>query len=266
MADEATDVQGAEINPADFDGDDPETPKADPSPAAPKTPEAAKPADKPADPPEGDEPPAPADEDEPVAPDPDNPDGKPFAKAEERKAELNTEIRDLVSQRNALKTEVEKANADAYQPATEQELEQEGMAATDAKIEAMRQRLEMREYNDKVADAQLTIESESQRVMTDFPRFDPKAAEFDEELRDQAAELMQANLILDPNTNQIIGSTVSPYQLYKTLDRAAGSSAAKGQIEGKKAAEKEAANADAPSSGAPAKKAADPVTEMMRDL
>lgn len=195
---------------------------------------------------------------------------KPRGKAEERKAQLNTEIRDLVSQRNALKEQVTKANAEVYQPATENELTGETnpetgqpFTSTEAKVEAMRQAIEMRDYNEKVAEAQLTIESESQRVLTDFPIFNSENEGYDKELAEEAAELLQANLILDPNTGQVIGSNVSPYQLYKTLARASGISTVKGQIKGQQATEKMLANADGGSAAAPPAKAKDPVLEIL---
>lgn len=183
---------------------------------------------------------------------------KPQTKADERKTQLNTEIRDLVSQRNALKTEVEKANAEVYQPATEAELTEQGMNTLEAKVEAMRQQNELDKYNSQVADAQLTISSESERVLNDFPIFNPDSETYDEELANEAAELLKANLIYDSNTEQIIGSNVSTYQLYKTLARASGISAAKGQIKGQQDTEKMLANADTGSSTAPASKPKDP--------
>lgn len=260
MAEEATDVVPGDITPEDFLGDEQETPEAKSSTAEPKTPAADdKTPAEPVVPPEGDEevvpPEAPADDDAAA----DEPGDKPAGKLEERKAGLNTEIRDLVAQRNALRAEVEKANAEAYQPATEEELIADGSTATDAKVEALRQRIEMKDYNDKVADAQLTIESESQRVLTDFPSFNPDSKEYDSELADEAAELLQANLIVDPNSGQVIGSNVSPYKLYQTLARAQGISAAKGQIRGQRDTEKMLANADAPGSAAPPSTPKDPV-------
>ena len=93
------------------------------------------------------------------------PEVQPQGKAEDRKLQLNTEIRDLVSQRNALRTDIEKINAEYYQPATEQQLVDTGLSPTDARIEALNQRLEVKDYNDRVAEAQLTIESESQAVL-----------------------------------------------------------------------------------------------------
>lgn len=266
MADEnAQDVEAPEITPEAFDGEQ-ESPKAESSTAENKDPEAV--ATKDEAPAEAEEAPKETeseseDADEPA--DADKPEDKPQKGAEDRKTQLNTEIRDLVAQRNALRTEVEKINAEVYQPATEQDLISEGLSPTDAKVEALRQQIEVRDYNEKVAEAQLTLESEAQRVINDFPIFNQDSEGYDEELAKEAAELMSQNLIYDENTGQIIGSKISPYQFYKTLARASGISATKAQIKGQQATEKMLANADTASSAAPAKKAADPLMELWKD-
>lgn len=184
-------------------------------------------------------------------------------KADERKIQLNTEIRDLVARKNALQADVEKANAEVYQPATEDELTEQGMTAVEAKVEAMRQEREMEKYNSQVADAQLTIGHESNRVLQDFPIFNPDSESYDEELAGEASELLRANLILDPNTNQVIGSNVSPYQLYQTLARASGISATKGQLKGQQDTEQMLASADNAGSASPPKKPKDPVLDIL---
>lgn len=273
MAEDAEDVKLPDITPEDFDGDDQETPaKAAPSADSDKKPETAKGDDTPdkPEPPADDGKPAPEDEEKAADDaektddsDADTPEDKQPTKGEERKDQLNTEIRDLVSKRNAIREEVRSANNEAYQPATEEDLVAEGLSDTDAKLEAMRQREEMRDYNEKVSEAQLTIETEAQRVLTDFPMFDPDSSDFNEELRDQAAELMNANLIFDSNTKQVIGSNVSPYKVYQTIATAAGASKTKGEIEGKRAAERQLANADSPSSTPPpSKKPEDALTAL----
>lgn len=265
MADEP-DVQVADITPDDFDGKEP---KAEPSPAK-ETKEEVKAEAKV-------EPKAEVKEEakaEPETPAAQETDGEseakakepeeteaPKGKAEERKTQLNTEIRDLVSQRNALKEEVAKAN-EVYQPATEDELVDGGMTATDAKVESLRQQIELKDYNDRVADAQLTLSSESQRVLNDFPIFNSDTEQYDKELAEEAAGLLEANLILDPNTQQVIGSNVSPYQLYKTLARASGIGGAKGQMKGQQDTEQMLANTDAGGSATPEKKPVDPLTAL----
>lgn len=263
MADTPTDVlDGPQITPEDFDADEPQA-APEPSPET-KTEEVAKDAEEPA---KGDDTPAepetpPEAEDKPEEP---LPEDKPQGKAEERKTQLNTEIRDLVSQRNAIRTEVEKLNADTYQVATEDELVAQGMDPLTAKVEALDQRSQLSDYNNKVADAQLTLESESQRVLREFPMFDENSTEFNKDLTAQASSLLQESLEFDPNTGQVTGSKVSPYQLYKTLATAAQASKTDGQIEGQKAAEKQLANSDTLPGAAPPKEKKDPVLEIWDD-
>src|SRR3990167_4841028 len=282
MADDnADDVKDAEITPDDFDGKQ-ETPKAEPSPAkeAKAEPEAKveakadaeaedkKPEAKETKEPEKAEPTKVDTPDVPTKADKEGDEEAP-AEPDERKTQLNTEIRDLVSQRNAIKAEIEKKNAEVYQPAAEDELTDQTNPDTgqpytsvEAKVEALRQEREMEKYNSQVADAQLTISSESERVLNDFPMFNSESESYDKELAEEAAELLQANLIYDQNTGQVIGSNVSPYQLYKTLARASGISATKGQIKGQQATEKMLANADTNTSTAPEKKPTDPVADI----
>lgn len=282
MADKADDVQDDQILAALKD-DEQESSKAESSPAEDKKPEVAKDAKeaKPKEDAKPEAPPEPADKESKEEPeakadeeaDADKPteEDKPQGKAEERKTQLNTEIRDLVAKRNALKAEVEKANAEVYQPAAEDELTDQTNPETgqpytslEAKIEAMRQQQEMEKYNTQVAEAQLTIESESQRVLNDFPVFNPDSSEYDKELAEETSQLLSSNLILDPNTNQVIGSHVSPYQLYKTVARAHQSSTVKGQIKGREETEQMLANADSASNAAPIAKAKDPVLEILK--
>lgn len=270
MADDGTDVQVAEITPEDFMADEQESPKAEPSPAKeePKVEAKAEPEEKPEEAEKGEEEtPEPTKEEGEVEKPAEDTEEKPQeetpkGKADERKAQLNTEIRDLVAQRNALKAEVEKTNADVYQVATEDELTEQGMTQLEAKVESMRQQQEMEKYNSQVADAQLTISSEADKVLQDFPIFNTESESYDKELAEEAAELLRANLILDPNTQQVIGSNVSPYKLYQTIAKAANISATKGQIKGQQATEEMLANADSAASVAPPTKQKDPLTDL----
>lgn len=279
MADDANDVS-AEITLADFDGED--NTEATSSVEEDKKPEVkeeateeevqaddtateteeAKPEETDTDKPEEE---TPTDEETETT--------KP-TKAEERKNQLNTEIRDLVAQRNKLKAEVSEATKEVYQPATEAELVDEGLSATEAKVEAMRQTLEVRDYNERVAESQLTLSSESLRVLNDFPLFNSESDQYDQELAAEAAEWVDQNLIRDENVPEIgpdgkptgkgliVGSNGSIYNYYKTLARAANLSATKGQLKGQAATQEMLANADSPGSAAPPRKKADPLTSL----
>jgi hypothetical protein len=244
--------------------------KAEPSPAKETTPEVAEspvvetkgddtpvPPAEPVKPAETEEPKG---ETEPVA------ETQPQSKADERKVQLNTEIRDLVSQRNALKTEVEKINSEFYQPATADQLVAQGMDPLEARITASEQRQEVADYNARVADAQLTVESESQAVLRDFPRFNPDSKEFNKNLYDQASNIFNNNLIRDENTGQVIGEHQSTYEIYKALDNAASLSTQTGQMKGQKDAETMLARADTTPGAAPKASVKDPILAILEDV
>ncbi len=265
MAEEATDVQDqekTEITLEDFNADEQESPKAESSTADDKKPEAEVKETQDEMKPEEPETKETEDESEEKAEEVVE-ETKPQTKADERKTQLNTEIRDLVAQRNALKTEVAKAN-EVYQPATEDELVETGMNATDAKVEALRQEMAVRDYNEQVAEAQLTLESESNWILQNYDWSNPESPNFKEELSNEAAQLLAANLIHDENTGQVIGSNISPRQLYKTLDTASGISRTQGQLKGQQDTEKMLANADNASSAAPQKAKTDPLMELWK--
>lgn len=282
MADDAADVKDGEITLDDFNGDEAD-PKAESSTAdkkeastkaeekkeaeveAPAKPDVETKADKDTegkDDSKADDTAEPPAEETPEADDTAKEDPSKPKDAESRKAQLNTEIRDLVAQRNALKDEVTKANAEVYAPATIDELKEQGLSETDAKVESLRQQVEMDKYNTAVAEAQLTIESESQRVLADYPMFNPESKEYDKELAEEAADLLRSNLLIDENSGQVIGSNLSPYKLYSTLARASTTSAAKGHASGREATEKMLANADVSTNAAPPKTKSDPLMDL----
>jgi hypothetical protein len=237
------------------EGELPVTPEVESSTAEPKVQEVAEPTKETEDGFDKAEEKPSEDEAEPV--DDTDKEEQPQTKADERKQKLNTEIRDLVTQRNAIKQEVERLNSQVYQPESVQDLVDQGMTEQDARIAAMERKQEISEFNNQVVEAQLTLSSESERVLSDFPIFDPNSKDFKPEIAEDAAQILESNLIKDPNTGQVIGSNVSPYQLYKTIAKAHSISKVEGQIAGQKATEQMLASVDAPTSAAPAKTESD---------
>ena len=190
---------------------------------------------------------------------------QPRGKAEERKQQLNNEIRDLVSTRNALKAQVEQANAEVYQPATDTELLGQINPETgeyynplEAKFENFKQVQELEKYNSQVAESQLTISHEAQRAVTDFPMFDANSDKYNPEIASKVDDILRANLIIDDNTQQITGSRVSPYQLYKSFDDVFKAASSKGQANAQRATAKMLANVDT-TSNAPSRGSSDPL-------
>ena len=186
---------------------------------------------------------------------------EPQSKGEQRKDQLNTEIRDLVAQRNQLRQQVEQLNQQAYQVPSEQDLQDqinpdtgEYYTALEAKLTRMEQQQQLRDYSEQVAESQLTISSEAQRALKDFPMFDEQSPEYDPEVAQQVDRILQQNLVVDQNTGQIIGSRISPYELYKSYDVATKASQRKAQIQGQKSVEKMMSAADPTTGGRGAEK------------
>ncbi len=176
---------------------------------------------------------------------------KPQSKGEKRVDQLNTEIRDLVAKRNAIRQEVEQLHSQAYKPAQVDELLEQVNPDTgdyynrlEAQLEAMRQEREIEKYNNQVSESLVTLETEVQRVIDEFPMFDTQSADYNEELATEVADILNDNLIRDPNTGQVIGSRTSPYKLYKSYAKAAQASAVKAEAKAQRNVETMLKNAD----------------------
>lgn len=79
--------------------------------------------------------------------------------------------------------------------------------------------------------------------------FDEKSPDYNAEVSEQAAQIMRNSLQIDENTGQIIGSSVSPYQLYKTIAAASQASAKTAQVKAQKSVQQMLSHADTPSGG-----------------
>lgn len=181
---------------------------------------------------------------------------KPLSKGEQRKDQLNTEIRDLVAERNRIRTQVEQLNARAYKTQTAEELMNEVNPDTgeyynrlEAQLEAMKQERAIEKYNNQVSEAQYSLSNEAERALRDFPMFDANSQEYDPELAAEVDQILERSLEIDPRTGQIIGSRHSPYKLYKSYAMAARASAAKAQVKAKKDTVQMLTNADRPTGG-----------------
>lgn len=184
--------------------------------------------------------------------------------AEARKEALQTEIRDLVSKRNEIRKEIEQEIAKAYRTETIEELEEQGLSPEDAEKEILRQENEMLKFNTHVADLNNTLNIEALQVMQDFPVFDPDSSSYDKDLSERVRGLYEraAQTQIDEKTGLVISSNLPPYEFYKafaeTHQVSGEKSRVQGQIDGQKAADKELAAAEVPSSTAPKTQKQDP--------
>lgn len=187
------------------------------------------------------------------------------SKAEERKEQLNKEIRDLVAQKNTLKRDVELATYNTYRPQSAEQLEQAGLDTTEAKIEALRQEQQIAQYNQHVTELNSNLEMESMQAIHDFPVFDPNSADYDKEFANRVAEqyMRVSGIQKDPNTGFIVQANVLPYEFYKSYADVYKMSLQRGEVRGKQSAAKESAAAETPSSAAPKAGKKDPLMEAL---
>ncbi len=189
-------------------------------------------------------------------------------RAEERKQQLNSEIRDKVKERNALRDEIAELSRQKYNLQSEKDiptvdalLEQINPATGDyftraeaenfrlsARLDAMEERSKFDKYVEQVADSRIQISDEANRVVKDFPIFNPDSKEYDAELTQMADDIMRKQLIIDEKTGQVIGTRVSPYELYSVIARAKTSGNVAGKTSGRKSALDMMNNADVASS------------------
>lgn len=190
------------------------------------------------------------------------------SRADARKQQLNSEIRERIAERNALRDEIAALSRQKYDlasssdiPTVDSLLEQINPDTGDyytraeaenlrlnKRLDAFEKQQEFNAYVERVADARVQLSSEANRVVKDFPIFDPESDEYNAELTAAADELMQNSLIKDEKTGQVIGARVSPYQLYSTIAKAKASGEAGGKTSGRKAALDMMNNADISSS------------------
>lgn len=298
MAD-TPDVAEPEITPEDFAADEvQDSPKADPSPAKeeakaePEKPEVAKGEEKEA---KGDD--TPADKEAPPEPpskegEEEKPeDGKPNAEKPEGedkplgdeplKPKSENRFQQLANDNKALRKQIEDMTAQVYAPQTAEELTDivnpetgEQYTRSEAAVLALEQRLQMKEFNEKVTSAHTVLGAESYEILQEMPMFNPESDQFDAELADIAADTLEANLIRDPNIPEldakgkptgrgvVVDYHRSPKQIYSKLAKIHAASETKGQLKGQQSAQTMAANADTPSSAAPPVKPKDPLAEI----
>lgn len=189
--------------------------------------------------------------------------------ADRRKEQLNTEIRDMVAERNRIAQELEQARQLASQlQATQQQEESqpqtvEGyleqvnpdtgeyytpqeakLALMDRQLERLQVERQQERHVAEVRQKQSQLLSEAQRVVTDFPQFNPESPQYNEALAKRLDRILEGNLIYDPVTNQPVGSHTPIYEIYKTYSDSIQSGSLTGAEQQRKATAKMLKNAD----------------------
>lgn len=178
--------------------------------------------------------------------------------AERRKEQLNSEIRELVAQRNAIREETNRLIKEKYgtQPSdqvkTEDELVNDINPETgdyytraEAQAEITKNRLDQLEqerqrevFANQIAESRFAMEQEAAKVVQDFPIFDSQSTQYNKEIASEAAEILSGAIETDPQTGMQIGCKIPIYKFYSLLAKATESAKKQGEIAGREAAQK----------------------------
>ncbi len=197
--------------------------------------------------------------------------GSEETNAEEKpKAKNSAEnrIRSLVSEKRELKRQIEELTAQAYKPATVDELKEQGMDDAQAQIEALRQEQAIKEYNSHALELTSDLNMESMQVLNDFPVFNPDSPEYDKEFAETVSSqyVKASGIKTDPKTGHIVSANLMPYDYFKDMAKIHSRTVQKGEITGKRAAEKQLAAVETPGTTKVQEAPKDPVLEeLLRD-
>lgn len=158
--------------------------------------------------------------------------------ADLRKEQLQTEIRDFVAQKNQAAQELQELQQKLSQAKTETQNPQDINGYLDqvnpdtgdyytrqeAKTELLEKEIQrlngerqQEQHLTAVRDSQAKLEREAQRVLAEFPQFDERSQEYNKDLAERMAPILEANLAIDPVTKQIVGTHLPVYELYETV-------------------------------------------------
>lgn len=216
----------------------------------------------------------------------DSDDGQNAKGAEKRKEQLNSEIRELVAQRNAIREETSRLIKEKYGAQTNGQVKTEDELVNDinpetgdyytraeARAEITKNRLDQleqerqrEEYASQIAESRFTMEQEATQVVKDFPMFNSQSDQYNKELATEAAEILSGAIEKDPQTGMEIGCKIPIYKFYSMLAKAAESAKKQGEIAGREAAQKMMGSVDTISNGHSRSGASDEINDLWDSL
>lgn len=143
-------------------------------------------------------------------------------------------------ERQESRKQIEQTIEEQYRTQTTEELVDTGLSEAEAKIEALRQQVELSNYRSGIIELNSNINQESLDVLNDFPVFNDKSPEYDKQFSEKVARLYQqaADLKFDESGKYVESAKITPYDFYKEMAELRGVSVTRGKIEGQKSANK----------------------------
>jgi hypothetical protein len=144
------------------------------------------------------------------------PDDKP---AEQSKDDQRARAQQEYANRQRVKNQVAQQLDQHYGPKTEQQLQDEGMEAVEAKIEAMRSEMAYSQQRTQIAELNAGMQAEAVNAEADFGVFNPKSPDYDESFTKdvEAAYKQAARLEIDDTTGMVLNAEVPLYDFYQRM-------------------------------------------------
>lgn len=117
------------------------------------------------------------------------------------------------------------------------------VALLEQQLQGMQAERQQQEYQRQIEASRSTLTQDVEKTLQEFPMFDANSDQYDAALAEKAQTVLEANLITD-NSGAVVGSRVSPYQIYKSFADVYKSGTTSGQVKGQKATSQMLQNAD----------------------
>lgn len=116
------------------------------------------------------------------------------------------------------------------------------------RLETQQAQAQQETYQTQVRMSQNQLLQDGERALQEFPMFDDESKDYDPELAAIVDPILLKNLITDPDSGEVVGMRVSPYELLKTYHDALSRNSQReqtiGRAEAQRATEKMLANVD----------------------
>lgn len=156
-------------------------------------------------------------------------------------------------ERQQAKRKLEQQLDSEWRTQSEEELVEQGVDPNEAKIEALRQQMELQNYKQYVSETNNIVDQDASSLMLDYDIYNPKSKDFDPQFTAKALSRWEREAHVeynDPRTKDyIVRADFGPYETFSELAEIRGESVKRGKVEGQKATEKNLAAAE-PSSSA----------------
>lgn len=150
-------------------------------------------------------------------------------------------------QRQRTKNRVENQIDQAYGPKTEDELIEEGVPASDAKVEALRQEMLFSQQRAHIAELNASMQVEAVNVFNDFPVFNPKSPDYDPEFANMVESQYKTSARVQTDDNGIVLNAEVPlYDFYQQMATIYSRGSTKGAQKGQTAMQQMIARTENP--------------------